>query len=257
MTLHAKLHRLFLVDRQLNGLKGRVSGAKARHRKHNAHLKQLNTQNAVLSKQLKEVRASAHNLENEAKGINNKIQSLREHMNSVKTDKEYRAILVEVNTLKEGKGGLEDQALEALGKVEAHEVELKDLEGLIADAAKKVELALNEVNEGEAEIADQLTQLEAERIEAAKEVPPEALSHYEVQSEASDGEPMASIMEEDRRRLEYTCEGCYIQLPVEAVNKLLTRPNEMVICPSCGRILFISDTLRDSVGSSKKSSSST
>ncbi len=64
-------------------------------------------------------------------------------------------------------------------------------------------------------------------------------------------------MEEDRRRLEYTCEGCYIQLPVEAVNKLLTRPNELVICPSCGRILYINDALRDSVGSSKKSSSST
>jgi len=249
MGLNDALRELFLVDRQLRGMESRVDTARKHVRVQQIKLEQLEQQAAELNDQLKHAEAQAHNLENEIGSADTRIERLREQMNSVKTNKEYSAMLVEVNTIKADKSKLEDQTLEVMGKVEALREELGQLKSSMDDQRKVKELADRELAERTEEVGEQLAELQAKRDAAAAEVPDEPLQVFEKLNEAYEGEAMAPIIEEDRRRLEYTCGGCYMSIPVEKVNQLMT-VDEITRCSSCGRILYMEKQLKEEMGAS-------
>jgi hypothetical protein len=65
---------------------------------------------------------------------------------------------------------------------------------------------------------------------------------FDRMSDRFDGEAMAAIAKPDRRREEYVCTACNMDLVVDVYNKLHSR-DELVFCPSCRRILYIPDDL--------------
>jgi hypothetical protein len=75
-------------------------------------------------------------------------------------------------------------------------------------------------------------------------------------SERFDGEAMASIAKPDRRREEYACTACNMDLVANIYNKLHSR-DELTFCPSCSRILFIPEDLPPelAIGTGGKSAS--
>ena len=51
--------------------------------------------------------------------------------------------------------------------------------------------------------------------------------------------------------MEYTCGGCFTLLPVESVNALITKTDQLTTCGTCNRILYVSAELRESLAASK------
>jgi predicted nucleic acid-binding Zn-ribbon protein len=249
MGLNDALRELFLVDQQLRGMESRVTGASKHVRVQQIKLDQLQQQAAELKEQLKHAEAEAHNLETEASAADDRIEHLREQMNSVKTNKEYSAMLVEVNTIKADKSKVEEHALEVMSKVELLRGELDQLHKSLEDQQKIKELADRDLSERNDEVGEQLAELKARREEAAARVADEPLQVFEKLNEAYDGEAMAPVIEEDRRRLEYTCGGCYMSIPIEKVNQLMT-VDEITRCSSCGRILYMEKQLKEEMRAS-------
>lgn len=247
MALNDALYKLYLVDQQVRGLESRVSGARRYARAQQAKLQELEAERERLVNQLHHAEASGNNLENEIASTDERINKLRDQMNAVKTNKEYSAMLVEVNTLKADRSKVEDRALEIMGEVESLKGQVETLDASIAEQRKVTEMAEQELNQRHGEVADRLEELKTERDEAAKELPAEALQVFDRLADTMDGEAMAPIIEQDRRRLEYVCGGCYMQIPVERVNQLITA-DEMVRCPSCKRILYLEPELKDAMG---------
>jgi len=248
MGLNDALRTLNLVDMQLRGLDNRLSGARRHAKAQEAKQRQLVQQSEEISDQLRKAQASAAGLDNEIAAANDRVNVLREQMNTVKTNKEYSAMLVEVNTLKADRTKLEDQALEIMGQIDAFEAELAGITSAMTEQAKITELAQKELADRTAEVSEQLEQLKAERIDAAEQVPAEALGIFDRLAETYDGEAMSPIIEEDRRRLEYVCGGCYMQIPVERVNQLASSADDLVRCPSCTRILYLEPELKETMG---------
>lgn len=247
MGLNDALRDLFLVDQQVRGMESRVEGARKHVRVQQIKLEQLEQQAAELRDQLKHAEAEAHNLEAELGSADQRIERLREQMNSVKTNKEYSAMLVEVNTIKADKAKVEEHTLDVMAKVEALRAELTQIGKALEDQQKIKELADRDLRERHEEVSEQLAELKARREAAASHVPDEPLQLFERLNETYDGEAMAPIIEEDRRRLEYTCGGCYMSIPVEKVNLLIT-VDEIVRCSSCGRILYLEKQLKEEMG---------
>jgi predicted nucleic acid-binding Zn-ribbon protein len=200
-----------------------------------------------LAQQLQQTKAHLANLENEVASADARVNHLREQMNSVKTNKEYSAMLVEVNTLKADKGKVEDQAMVLMEQVEKLEGELAEVSAAIEEQAKIQARADADLAERTGEVGDRLDEVKAERQQRAAAVPPDVLEVFERMADSYDGEAMAPIVEQDRRRMEYLCGGCYMNLPVEMVNKLI-RADELTRCTSCQRILFIEQELRETMG---------
>ena len=248
MSLSEKLRELFLLDQQVRGLRSRLDSALRRLEVHKTKLSQLNRQRDELVAQYKTARAKAMGLELQIKEADERISKLREQMNNVKTNKEYSALLVEVNTLKSEKSKIEDQALGELGQADEIDKQVKELEATIADQEKILHLAEKEVQDCRGEVGARLESLTIERDAALNELPQEAKQQFQKSAQLHDGDGMAAVIEESRRHKEYTCGGCYIGLPVERVNALMVS-DLIVVCPSCGRILYIEAELKTAMKS--------
>lgn len=248
MSLQDRLHELFLLDQHVRGLRARQDAATRRRDAQQKKLNQLEQQQVELSQQLKQLQAAASSLEHQSNDLEERINSHRESMNSVTSNKEYSALLVEVNTLKLEKSKLEDEALGQLGKVDETREQVASVEEKIASQKQLVENAEREVIEAREEVGEKLSEIQAERDTAAAGIPPATLTAFDRLCTVHDGEALAEIEEQDRKRREYICGGCYTMLPVERVSLVMSKPDELVQCPSCERYLFIKQELKTAIG---------
>lgn len=212
---------------------------------------QLEQQAAELQAQLKQHQAKAALLESEASGLEKRIAGLRDKMNSVTSNKEYSALLVEVNTGKLEQSKHEELALAAMSKVEELAAELETLKARVDEQDRIAKSAATDVEAARNEVGEQLDALTRERDEAGEPIAPAVRKQFDRLCDVHDGEAMAGIEEQNKRRMEYTCDGCYTLIPVETVNTLITRPDEVVTCGNCERILFVSEEIRSSLSGAK------
>ena len=232
-------------------MRSRLDAATRRKNAQQRKLDQLKQAASELDEQLKTAKAHAGTLESEAEAIESRIVAQRDKMNNVTSNKEYSALLVEVNTLKADKSKIDDAQLDAMGKAEALEAESQGLGEKVEAQTKLVEGATKDVTEAEQEVGGQLDELEKQRDEAGEPLSDNIRKSFDRLSHTYDGEAMAEISEQDRRRMEYTCGGCYTLLPVESVNALITKPDQLTTCGTCNRILYVASELRESLAASK------
>ncbi len=247
MSVQEQLRELFLVDQQVRGLRSRVDAAARRLAVQQTRLGQYQRQFAEVGTQLKQARASAAHLEADAANVEGRIEKIRQTMAGVRNNKEYSALLVEVNTLKLDKAKIEDQALEHLGRVDELNGQAEEIGAKVAEQTRIVDLAQKEVDEGQGEIAEQLGALTRQREAAAEPIDPQALAMYQKLAKDYEGEALAEVEEQDRRRREYTCGACFMSLPIQVVNAALTATDKPVACSNCQRILFVSAELKDAL----------
>jgi len=151
-------------------------------------------------------------------------------------------------SLRVDKGKIEEDALEHMTQIERLDGEVKEVEQKLAEQERIKAHGEKELAERTEEVADQLEQLKEKRRQAASQVPADALAVFDKLADSLDGEAMAPIEQEDPRRMEYTCGGCYMSIPVEKINQLHAG-DKVVRCTSCSRILYLSDSLRDTLAS--------
>lgn len=243
MTIHEQLMALFLLEKQVRGLESRMDQASRRHQAVTQRLNDFNNQKDALIRQQKETRAQAAQLEGEAQDVQAREQVLRDRMNSVQTNKEYSALLVEFSTLKNERGKIEERALELMTKADEFTGSIEALDGKIVDQQTLVDAAARDVEACQAEVGQKLDSLRQERAEACKPLPPDLLKTFNRLSDAYEGEAMASVEEVNRKRREYSCNGCFMQIPLERVSVLLSGSQQVVTCPSCGRLLYADNSL--------------
>src|SRR5205807_9470636 len=82
-------------------------------------------------------------------------------------------------------------------------------------------------------------------------LPKKAREVFDRLADHHDGEAMSALMKPDRRKEEYVCSACMMDLVTDVYNRLHTR-DEMVFCPSCRRILYIPDELPPELAVNKK-----
>jgi predicted nucleic acid-binding Zn-ribbon protein len=244
MTLQERLYQLFLLDKQVRGIRKQLDAATNRHAKQHELLDQVKRQENELKQQIQQGQVKASSFESQGSDAEQRIEELRERMNNVTNNKEYSALLVEMNTLKVDMGKVEEEALEQMSRVELLQQEMKLLAEKDADRQKVVDAAEAEVTECRGRIGHQLDELETQRTAASEDIPPDTLKMFMRLGEYADGEAMAQLNEESRRSMSYTCGGCFMSVPVEHVNTLLVRHDEVVCCTSCGRILYIAEALK-------------
>jgi predicted nucleic acid-binding Zn-ribbon protein len=240
MSVTAKLLRLYRVDGQLRGLQTRLQGAERFLAEQTKQLEQIETKRASIESQLKQLGASAADQEGETARLDAKMETIREQMGSAQTNKEYKAFLSELNTFKAERDKFESGALEQMTKSDELKKQLAELESQSTERRKVSQKAAQDRDERAAEIKVRLAELQTERTRLAAEVPASALSKFEGLVRARGDGAMAPVEIQDRRRHEFTCGGCMMSLPVEAVSGLLSR-GDLTLCPACGCVLFLEE----------------
>jgi len=168
-----------------------------------------------------------------------RVSRLRTALNSAKTNKEYAAILTQINTLKADNAKLEDSTLKIMQDVDAIRAEANGIRQEIDKETRRLQ-EIEQTNAAEIEkLNGMMASLVANRGEATKNLDGEGLRVFNRMAEKYDGEAMAAIQIEGKRApFDYICGGCYMSLNAEHANALRVR-DEVRTCDNCGRILYL------------------
>ncbi|MCI0362638.1 MAG: hypothetical protein L0Y44_05470 [Phycisphaerales bacterium] len=244
MGLVDSLLNLYKVDLQVRGLRSRLTSAE---RYLSAQTKQLNdllvNQQELLTRK-RQLQATIGTRDVEIKSIDDRLEKLRNELNSAATNKQYTALLTELNTVKAARREVEDKSLADMEQVEKLDEQLKIVEGQIADRKKVRDLANSQLQERRNDVGHRLSELETERAQAAAVVPVQALAVFDELAETYEGEAMAPIEEVDRRHREYACGECNMHIPFEQISLLTSRSEALIRCPSCTRLLYMQEEMR-------------
>ena len=167
------------------------------------------------------------------------IGRLRVQLNTAKTNRDYSAILTKINTDKVDKSKLEDRILTLMAQVENDQVVCQEIETEIQDTEKKLTDLQTASEDKETKFRHDIQNLQSEQQEAFTQIPEKTRMHFSKLADRYDGEVLAEIVKKRMgRKTEHTCGGCFMSIPLELVNSLMTK-DEVIPCPSCGRIIVL------------------
>lgn len=236
------LVKLFEADQKLREAQGRLEATTKNVRVQERRVRDLNDKIAATSARLKEQQAHSHNLDVDLKTRDAHIEKLRVQQQGAKNNKEYQAFLVEINTSKVDRNKVEEEAIKVLGEIEKMQGELKELGTGLENEKSKLVTMQGEITGKTSALQAEIDTIKPQRQAASQAVPPKAREAFDRLADRFDGEAMSPLIKPDRRREEYSCGACMMDLVRDVYNRLHVR-DELVFCPSCRRILFIPEDL--------------
>ena len=181
---------------------------------------------------LKSAKVKVHEKETERKGFDNRINQLQLQINTASSNKEYTTLMTEKDAAVKNRAAIEDQVLEFLLLEEEKTKEIQITE----DEAKRLQQELADLEHSmgrqETDLKAKLAECEAKLGETEASLPQDMRDVYRRLVERRGSDSLAEAANG-------TCTGCYTGITPQMQNQLLL--NELVVCKSCGRILYLAD----------------
>jgi predicted nucleic acid-binding Zn-ribbon protein len=224
------LRSLHRMHQQLSDLRDRKERGPKQVRAHQNNVTRLEQEVNQARTDAKQARVAADLKQQQLKSGESKIADLKRKLNEAQSNREYQALNEQIAADNMAKSVLEDEILEALGKIDELQAAAGQADQRLARA--KDELAKVEANMRAAaeRIQADLVRLEADLGTTEASLPGELRDVYlrAIKSKGSDG--MAQV-EGD------CCGGCNQQIPPNRINQLYL--HQAVLCASCGRLLYL------------------
>ena len=184
-------------------------------------------QNKRKYEELKTQRAEG---EANVKKLSDGMVKTRERLLEVKNNKEYQAMLKEIETSEKTKSDLESRIIAFMEEMDKLIVLVKKDEEILKQAEsnhekekKIIEDDLNAID------ADTVTWTE-KRAVLEKSVPVDLLAQYERIRKRNNGIGVIPVWKA-------VCSGCHMNIPPQLYNEL-QRSNDLLSCPNCNRIMY-------------------
>ena len=169
-------------------------------------------------------------LEGEVDMMRSKLSRLKDQLMSVKTNKEYTAMLHEIQMAEEQIRGEEDKILEIMEEMEGKEKDLKQAERELVKRTAELEENIRSAEEATPRLEAELAKLREEKTLLEPSIDAELLSRYRRIAEVRKGIALAEAENE-------LCSACHVRIRPQVYTDLL-RTENIYACDSCSRILF-------------------
>lgn len=171
--------------------------------------------------------------ENKIKKLDEGIIKSKERLLEVKNNKEYQALLKEIEIAETTRSDIETVIISILDELEKLSVQVKkdqaELSGYrekYEEEKKILEINLNSMDTSSAS-------WEQKRIDLKKKVPAELLVRYEKIKKRNNGIGISSVWKS-------VCNGCHMNIPPQLYIEL-QKSSELHSCPNCHRIMYFQD----------------
>lgn len=159
-----------------------------------------------------------------------KIKRTEGRMSEVKTNKEYQAILSEIDTMKGANSRIEEEILLVMDEIDELKKDLSKREKEMGSTLEKIEGERKKLQEKMAR-GEEAWNAGVERREAlSKQIESKLVKLYHTLKEKRQGVGVVSVRNE-------TCQGCFVNVPPQLFIEV-QKNNALVRCPHCNRILF-------------------
>lgn len=195
------------------------------------------TKLADTSKRLEEARLVQKNLELETKTREVELQKFQQQMMSIKTNKEYDALVAEIDNRKFQISDYETQLLETIDLIENLEKEIVVLEEkeqqIVENNQKQLEILQEKIDS----IGEKVSSKETDRKEVVATIPRPTLSAYERIRRGRGGRAVVTV-----RKL--ACSACFKSLTPRKIQEI-RRGDKVQTCDNCGCLLYWDDDQSD------------
>lgn len=159
-----------------------------------------------------------------------KIKRAEGRMFEVKTNKEYQALLSEIDAMKEANSRIEEEILQAMDEIEEVKKDLSKREKEMGNMLEKIEGERKKLQEKTAQ-GEKAWEERVERRELlSKQIESKLVKLYNTLKEKRQGVGVVSVKNE-------TCQGCFLNVPPQLFIEV-QKNNALVRCPHCNRILY-------------------
>lgn len=187
-----------------------------------------------LEKESLEIQKRKKEIELELAAKEESIKKLQAQLYSLKTNKEYQAMLTQIGDAKADVSVIEDKILGCLDQSDQLRVRVEE-------EKKKLQLEENEfktkkksVEDRVKQIDENLAQLDSSRKQASEGIDKKMLEQYQRILENKDGLAIVSVVNN-------SCGGCNMFVPPQVIN-LIKMYENIITCEMCNRILYIEES---------------
>lgn len=184
----------------------------------------------LTKRQYDELKAKRSEYEAQVKKFNDGMIKTKERLLDVKNNKEYQAMLKEIETAEKACGDVESKIIVLMEEMDKLAVLVKKDEETLRQATLHHE-------EGKKNIEDDLSAVDADVLNWAekrdslqKNIPADILARYERVKKRNKGVGVIPVWKA-------VCSGCHMNIPPQLYIEL-QRSNDLLSCPNCNRIMY-------------------
>jgi hypothetical protein len=225
-----KLLPLQDLDCQLRDMKRELEDIPARKEEEQSRLQEHKANLAAAEEAMKGEQAKIKELELEVQSCKEQIDKYRQQQMVLKSNKEFRAMEIEIANVLSKIREHEDQELVLMEDVEKARVNVDERRKELAAEEEAVNLDVADLDERMAGIEAEVSAMDTRRGEVLADVPEEMLARYE-----------RILARRDRALVPVEggiCSGCHMKLPPSVAQNIL-KQEDLVSCDHCGRLLYI------------------
>ncbi len=169
-------------------------------------------------------------LERELDSSQAQLAKTQTKLREVKTNKEYSAVLVEIDTGKQHVAALEDQILELMETVELHRQKRQQQDRHVQVSGQELAQKAERVRQEQSVLAKQVVAEEEERQQIVADLESDLYVRYQQLGSMRDRQAVVLVQDG-------ACGGCHLKVQPQLVSEL-RQQDTLITCPHCQRILL-------------------
>jgi len=179
------------------------------------------------------LKISGRDIDRETQDLDVKVEKSNIRLSNIKSNKEYKAVLKEIDDLKKAKSQREEKSLQVMEEIEVLRKRCQDNEKEVAEGRKKLDEEKNEVQIELKALDEELRLFEKKRVLFSQTVEQDLLKKYLFLKERKQGQAISPVSQA-------VCQVCHMRIPPQTYNELI-RGDSLLSCTNCGRIIYWAD----------------
>ncbi len=171
----------------------------------------------------------------ELEDIDQKISKLKSRTVEIKTNKEYQALLKEIESVEQVRSSIEDNILLVMDDIDIFGKRLKDEELNLNKNREEIETLKKHIENEKAVMEKELSSLQEMRSTITVSLEGEIYDQYIALIDIGRGHAVIEVKDE-------ICQGCNMNIPPQLFVEI-KKNEEIYNCPHCRRILFFKENV--------------
>jgi predicted nucleic acid-binding Zn-ribbon protein len=168
--------------------------------------------------------------EREIEEERDKVERAKAKLMSIKTNKEYYAMLKEIEATKRINAQREEELLSVMGRYEESEKRLAEFKAAVDEVGDEYRVRMVDIDAKMSSFDKEIGALEAKKAQIASRIDKDLARRFEMIFDRRDGIAIVAVRNQ-------SCMGCHMNISPQLFN-LLQRDDRIHTCPNCNRILF-------------------
>jgi len=162
--------------------------------------------------------------------MSEQIKKSKSRLLEVKTNKEYRAMLKEIEEKERLTSDKEDEALDILEEIEKLSSEIHKKRHAMEAIKKRHEKEKTKLEGKMVGLEKELAGLSIDRDSLVKHIDPKLVNRYNFIKQRRNGTAVVAVKDA-------ICQACHMNIPPQVYNEL-QRGDQIMTCPNCQRIIY-------------------